>query len=84
MDITMCKADGCLLALKCNRYTAKTSEVQSWFTEAPYRVVKGKTECDMFWGETSESIINQLNEIMNGNERTDKGNSEEFEQGRIG
>ena len=79
MDITMCKADGCLLALKCKRYTAKASERQSWFTEAPYRVVNGKTKCDMFWSETSESILNQLNDIMNGNERTDKGNGEVVE-----
>ena len=79
MDITMCKADGCLLSLKCKRYISQPSEIQSWFTEAPYRVVNGKTECDMFWGETNESILNQLNEIMNGNERIDKGNSEVVE-----
>lgn len=71
MDITMCKADGCILALKCKRYTAKESEMQSYFTDAPYRIVNGETKCEMFWGETQDSIMNQLNEIVNGkdNER---------------
>jgi len=49
MDITMCHAHGCLLSLNCKRFTAKPSELQAYFTDAPYRVVNGKTECEYFW-----------------------------------
>lgn len=67
----MCKADGCILSLKCKRYTANSSWMQSYFTDSPYRVINGETKCEMFWGETQDSIMNQLKDITNGedNER---------------
>lgn len=71
MDITLCKGHGCILSLKCRRYMAKSSgEYQSYFTDSPYRVIDGETKCEMFWGEIQDSIINQLNEIVNGEDNS--------------
>lgn len=82
-DYTMCQADGCLLSLNCKRFTAEPSEYQSYFTDAPYRVVNGTTECNMFWGDIQNSIFEQLKEITNdsnGNKGNDIGGVEEKEQ----
>jgi len=65
MDITLCKGNGCLLRDKCKRATSKPSEMQSWFTDEPFRIVDGKFTCEMFWGEPQTEILNQLKEITN-------------------
>jgi len=65
MDITLCKGNGCLLRDKCKRATSKPSEMQSWFTDEPFRIVEGKFTCEMFWGEPQTEILNQLKEITN-------------------
>ena len=59
-DITMCPGTNCPHKETCYRYTAKPSEYQSYFIEAP--VKDGK--CDMYWGKTAESVWKQLNEII--------------------
>ena len=43
-DITKCAGVGCLVKASCRRFTAPSSERQSWFTPT---IVDGK--CDMFW-----------------------------------
>jgi hypothetical protein len=60
-DITKCKGQGCPVKEKCYRYTAKESMYQSYFSELPIK----DNKCDMFWGENSEYIFNQLKEIIN-------------------
>ena len=59
MDITMCVGTDCPHKEKCFRYTAKPSEYQSYFMEAPIQDEK----CEMYWGENAESIWKQLKEI---------------------
>jgi hypothetical protein len=59
-DITMCLGTDCPYKETCYRYTAKPSEYQSWFIEAPIK--DGK--CDMYWGENAEAIFNQLKDIV--------------------
>ena len=44
-DITMCNGNNCPVKKKCYRYTAKPSEYQSYFIEAPFK--DGK--CDHYW-----------------------------------
>ena len=62
-DITKCTGKGCEFKNKCYRFTAKDSfQMQSYFTIPPIK--NGK--CDMYWGENSERIFNQLKEIVNG------------------
>ena len=62
-DITMCKGTCCPFKDKCYRHTAEPKESwQSWFTEPPIK--DGK--CDMYWGEQSEAIWNQLVSITQG------------------
>lgn len=60
----------CPLKDKCYRYTSEKSEYQSWFTEAPGKITEedGKYifNCDLFWGKSNESIMSQLNNIING------------------
>lgn len=60
-DITMCNGDNCPVKKKCYRYTAKPSEYQSYFIEAPFK--DGK--CDHYWGENQEQIWNSLKDIVN-------------------
>ena len=59
-DITMCQGTDCPHKEKCYRYTAKPSEYQSYFMEAPIQDEK----CEMYWGENAESIWKQINEII--------------------
>jgi len=61
-DITMCSGDGCPKKQSCYRYTAKASDYQSFFMNPPIK----DGECDHYWGEQAESIMNQLNDIVNG------------------
>ena len=61
-DITMCVGTNCPHKEKCYRYTAKPCEHwQAYFTEPPFK--DGK--CDMYWGKNSESVWNQLKDIVN-------------------
>jgi len=62
MDITKCKDQECPMKEACYRFTAPADILQSYFVESPR---KG-TKCDMYWGQTQQAILNQLNEIVNG------------------
>ena len=59
-DITKCNGAGCKIKESCYRYMAKSSEPQSYFLESPIK--DGK--CEMYWGETAQSVYNQLKDIM--------------------
>jgi hypothetical protein len=60
-DITMCSGKDCPLKDSCYRFNAKKSDFrQSYFVNTPLK--DGK--CHFFWGERSQSIINQLKNIM--------------------
>ena len=48
-DITMCKWEWCPMKDKCYRYTAKPSEMQSYFIETPIEDWK----CEYFWEDKS-------------------------------
>lgn len=63
-DITKCSGDECPKKQSCYRYTAKASDYQSFFMTPPIK----DGECDHYWGEQSQSIMNQLNDIVNGKE----------------
>ncbi len=63
-DITMCPGTNCPYKETCYRYTAKPSDCQSWFMEAPIK--EGK--CDVYWGDNAEAIFNQLKDIVKGKE----------------
>lgn len=63
-DITKCKGNNCPLKDKCYRFTSTSSYYQSYFVGIPYE--NGK--CDFFWGTESERVLNQLKDILNGNE----------------
>lgn len=47
--IPMCLGSGCLLSLHCKRYHPIKEDNTEYFTDAPYRVVNGKTECIFQW-----------------------------------
>lgn len=64
-DITKCSGLGCPHKESCYRYTAKADDLQSYFMEPPIK----DNKCDLYWGENSQSIWNQLNKIVN-NEHT--------------
>ena len=67
MDITKCKGLDCPIKEHCYRYTSKADEYQSWFVDNPFEITNGDFKCDMYWGENSEQIFKQLNDIMNDN-----------------
>jgi hypothetical protein len=68
-----CKGDGCLAAYRCKRHTEYMSDdSQPVFTDAPYRVVNNTLHCDMFWGEQSENIFENLKNVMDGKDNSGK------------
>jgi hypothetical protein len=70
-DISMCPGTDCPVKEKCYRFTAPKSEYgQSYFFEAPGKTEDGKFTCDMYWGENSESIWNQLKDITSGKDNS--------------
>lgn len=61
-DITMCYGGDCLHKEKCHRFTATADEYyQSYFLEPP---IDKDNRCNYYWGEQSESIWKQLNDIV--------------------
>jgi hypothetical protein len=44
--------------------------MQSYFFEAPGKIEDDKFTCDMYWGENSQSIWNQLKDITNGKDNS--------------
>lgn len=68
-DITMCEGTDCPVKEKCHRFTAKPDEYQAYFVDAPGETKDGKFTCNMYWGANAESIWNQLNNIVKGEEK---------------
>jgi len=63
-DITMCDGTGCPRKESCYRFTANPSEyLQSYFETPP---VKEDGNCDEYWGEVRQSIIDALQDIIDG------------------
>ena len=60
MDIAKCKGDGCPVKERCYRFTAKAGVYQSYFVDVPIK--DGK--CDVFWGDKTQEIYDQLKEIV--------------------
>ena len=63
-DISMCKGKDCPLKETCYRYTAESSDYQSYFTEVPFE----NDKCEFYWGPDADSIWNQLTEILKPNQ----------------
>lgn len=77
-DLTMCRGGECPLKNRCYRYTASPDEHQSYFVEIPgdygeeiktFPDPKHNTrrivwQCNMYWGEKQEEIMDQLNKIV--------------------
>ena len=68
MDIDKCKGVGCIAKEKCLRYTAQPNKNQ-WYIQEPFNIDKGWFTCVMFYGESSELLLEQLKNIMNGTKR---------------
>jgi hypothetical protein len=58
-DIDMCPGTDCPYKETCYRFTAKPNDHQ-WYLEPPIK--DGK--CDMYWGDLSEAIWGQLQDIV--------------------
>ena len=61
-DITMCKGLECPVKEDCYRFNAKADEYQYYFLEPPYD--KEKKKCDYYWGNNSQSIFEQIEDII--------------------
>lgn len=74
MDITMCKGDGCPVKERCKRFNAEPGMMQSYFVDTPgkWEEVQRKYgrkilwNCDMFWGEQQDQILQTLENIVRG------------------
>jgi len=53
---------GCPLKEMCHRFTAPAGVWQSYFTKPPVK----DNKCDMFWGQSTDYLLNYLNDIVNG------------------
>lgn len=70
-DYTACPGEGCPIKESCKRFNGlKEPLYQSYFVEIPGNWEKTDDNdapgwnCEMFWGETQDSIMNALKEIM--------------------
>lgn len=69
-DITKCLGKDCPIKEKCYRFIVEPDSInQSYFSEIPGKwktdiLLKEVWECEMFWGDTNQSILNQLKSIM--------------------
>ena len=60
-DITKCDGTDCPIKESCYRYIAIANEYgQSTFVTPPFK----DGDCEMFWGDNSEQIYEQLKEIV--------------------
>ncbi len=67
MDITKCSGNDCPIKDKCYRYTCKTDEYwQSFFSDTPFEIIDNKFTCDMFYGDSQDAIMSQLENIVKG------------------
>lgn len=69
-DITKCTGHNCPVKLKCYRFTAPSSEYQSYFSEPPISVEDGKLKCDHYWGDNDP--FEQLNNLIANKEHNEK------------
>ena len=60
-DITMCNDTDCPNKDGCKRFTSSPSEYQYYFVNTP----RDGNECKLYLGTQSESIMNQLLDIVN-------------------
>jgi hypothetical protein len=69
-DITKCDGEECPVKEHCVRYLTPADEhLQAYFFTIPGKINdEGKWICKMFWGQTNEGVMKQLNDILNGNE----------------
>ena len=66
-DITLCYGFECPVKEKCKRFTSKPDkDWQAYFLDPPYAVTDNVFECNMFWGDKSEAIMQQLMGIVTG------------------
>ena len=72
MDIDKCKGVGCIVKEKCKRYTSQAS-INQWYIEEPFKIDKGLFTCEMYYGEPSDLLLEQLKSIMNGSSNIRKG-----------
>ena len=61
-DITKCSGEGCPIKTLCYRFTAVNGSWQSYFDKPPFK----EGYCDMFWGEASKQLMDELDKIVNG------------------
>lgn len=60
MKLTKCEGTDCPLRFACYRFTKPIEYPQQFFSQVPYY----DGNCQMFWGEKSESVWQQLTEIL--------------------
>lgn len=61
-----CRGTRCPLKEKCGRYTPDILEDKQYFIISPFKLIGSQFNCDMFWGENSEALWKQLNNIVDG------------------
>ena len=66
-DLTKCEGKKCPIKDSCYRYTSKGGMWQSWFTKEPFKIKKKVFTCDMFWGEDTQRLYDDIVDIVNGN-----------------
>lgn len=65
-DIAKCEDNKCPSRLMCYRFTAPASEFRQSY--GIFNREEDANNCDMFWNNKQENILNQLKYIKNGKE----------------
>jgi len=62
--IIMCSDSKCPLRKQCHRFSIRPQKGQSFFLFSPREVDNKLFVCDMFWGDSSQLLFEQLKEIV--------------------
>jgi hypothetical protein len=65
-DIAKCQDNKCPSRLMCYRFTAPANEYRQSY--GLFNREEDANNCNMFWGNKHENILNQLKDIVNGKE----------------
>jgi len=65
IEITQCGGFDCPMKEACGRYNNQPKEImQTYFLDPPYHINEGGFSCDMYWGQNSEAIWQDLQEAV--------------------
>jgi len=70
ISITKCEGGLCPFKTDCYRYERKADKIKDrrgnseYFTKPPFKIIHGKPDCEMYWGDKAEYLFRCLQEVV--------------------